>query len=441
MLAKPPKWDDAFTTACEKSDLIALKRALDLGMPLNQPIKHFDGATALQRALGQGARAEAVQALLAAGADVNLVPGQTISPLHIAATMGRPDLVNLLLTAGADVHARNELGWTALTRACMEKGTGYEEVVQRLLDAGAKATVDDLDIACEAGDGLEPASRLGSPALVRILVAAGVDVNGISHWGGTALHRAAEHGNPELVETLLALGADPNLRLAADNEDYPNQTPLEVARDAKTKKVIPLLEAAVGGQLPPPKPAKPKPVSVKIPDLWRRLETALATAAPQIKKSLRKGATETRLVKLELALGGKLPAEVRSSYLLHDGQADDADCLFPEGFAELDCDYLLMPLAEVLGEWEMWKELVEEGEFEDETATPDEGVRADWWNIGWVPLAGNGAGDLLCIDLKPARGGRRGQVVRMSHESGERYLLAGSLGEFLVQLCEHYEER
>ena len=100
-----------------------------------------------------------------------------------------------------------------------------------------------------------------------------------------------------------------------------------------------------------------------------------------------------------------------------------------------------MPLAEVLGEWEMWKELVEDGEFEGETAVPDEGVRADWWNVGWVPLAGNGAGDLLCIDLKPAKGGTRGQVIRMSHESGERYLLAGSLGEFLVQLCEHYEER
>ncbi len=66
-------------------------------------------------------------------------------------------------------------------------------------------------------------------------------------------------------------------------------------------------------------------------------------------------------------------------------------------------------------------------------------VCADWWNLGWLPLAANGAGDLLCIDLNPAKGGCRGQVIGVSHESAERPRLAKSLGEWLAQLCQHYE--
>ena len=287
-LAKPPKWDDAFTTACEKGDVAALKRRWPLACRSTSRSSISAGRRRCRERLARVPRRRSCRRVLAAGADANPAPGQTQPPLHIAAQMGWPDLVNLLLAAGADVHAKNDLGWTALTRACMEKGTGYEEVVQRLLDAGAKATVDDLDIACEAGESLQPASRLGSPAPVRMLVGAGVDINGFASWGGTALHRAASNGNPELVETLLALGADPNLRLAADNEDYPNQTPLDVARASKTKKVIPLLEIAVGGQPPKPPPARAKPASVEIPELWRRLETALAKAASAVKKSLRR---------------------------------------------------------------------------------------------------------------------------------------------------------
>jgi cell wall assembly regulator SMI1 len=173
--------------------------------------------------------------------------------------------------------------------------------------------------------------------------------------------------------------------------------------------------------------------------LWQRLETLLKTAAPQVLRTLRRGAGEATLAKVEAALGRKLLKEVHQSYQRHDGQADDADGLFPTGFADLDCDYFLMPLAEVQGEWEMWQELQEEGEFDGNTALSDDGVRADWWNAGWLPLAGNGAGDLLCIDLNPAKGGSRGQVIRVSHEGGERPRLAKSLGEWLALLCLHLE--
>jgi cell wall assembly regulator SMI1 len=56
-----------------------------------------------------------------------------------------------------------------------------------------------------------------------------------------------------------------------------------------------------------------------------------------------------------------------------------------------------------------------------------------------VPVASNGGGDALCVDLAPAPGGAVGQVITMSHESGERRRVAGSFAELLRRLAEHYE--
>ena len=65
-----------------------------------------------------------------------------LTPLHVAALRGLEEHVELLLTYGADVLARNREGETALNAACSgaerpaEAGR-YLRVVQMLLEAGA----------------------------------------------------------------------------------------------------------------------------------------------------------------------------------------------------------------------------------------------------------------------------------------------------------------
>jgi ankyrin repeat protein len=256
-MPKAPKWEEEFTRACRKNDGAALKRALAMGLPIHEPIKAYNGISALCSAVIQGAKPEVLQALIDAGADVNSRADAGKSALAAAAETGRADQVKLLLAAGADWTATDAMGFTPLTLACLDKTAGHEQSLRELLAAGARPTVDDLDSACSNGDPLGPDDKLGSPAMIRMLIEAGVDVNGFSRWG-TALHRAASNGNVEVGRVLLELGADPKLRIPADEEDCGNMTPLEVAQEFEKKKMVAFLKAAAFGQ-PPPKRAKGPP--------------------------------------------------------------------------------------------------------------------------------------------------------------------------------------
>ena len=61
------------------------------------------------------------------------------------------------------------------------------------------------------------------------------------------------------------------------------------------------------------------------------------------------------------------------------------------------------------------------------------------WNTGWIPFAGNGGGDLYCIDMAPAEGGTVGQIISHNHESFDHKLLARSFGDYLESLAERLE--
>ncbi len=412
-----------------KPDL--LRKALAAGLPVNT--HGFDSGTLapLHYAADRSAKPAVVAVLIDAGADVNAwdhSPHDPKTPLMHAARRGALDLVKLLLKAGADANAANDNQSTALVSACGGgKAPAFEKVVAELLAAGAKPNPE----------GLIWAARKGSPAVVKMLVDAGADVNAIGRWGVPALHLAADENRPEMVETLLKLGAVPHFRAPADNRSYAGQTALDVAKANKRRKVLPLLEAAEAGKKPA---AKPKPAGT-IDDVWNRLEKALKAAAPEVRKSLKKGTTEAKLTKLEQKLGVTLPSDLRASLLRHDGQKEDGDGLFPEDFVgDMSGEFVLMSTAEIESEWRMWRGLNDGGEFTGSKTTPGKGVRAGWWNPGWIPFATDGGGDSLCVDTTPAKGGTAGQVIHMRHDSGDRPRPAKSLADLLANLCDHYEQ-
>ncbi len=98
-----------------------------------------DGFTPLQLAAYFGAPAAAAL-LVERGADVDAVADnpQRIAPLHAAVAGRRPEVVRLLLAAGATPDARQHGGWTPLLAAAQH---GHTEMAQALLDAGADPTV------------------------------------------------------------------------------------------------------------------------------------------------------------------------------------------------------------------------------------------------------------------------------------------------------------
>jgi ankyrin repeat protein len=87
--------------------------------------------------------ADAVPALLAAGADLNAKGEKGNTPLHVVAIYDRRmDTARLLIEHGADLNARNEFGQTPLLAAAENASA---KAVQLLLQNGADRDARDED--------------------------------------------------------------------------------------------------------------------------------------------------------------------------------------------------------------------------------------------------------------------------------------------------------
>jgi ankyrin repeat protein len=91
---------------------------------------------------------EVAELLLAHGADIEArnrhkVFGPGNRPLHAAVYMDRPDVVDALIQAGADVSSADDAGWTPLHLAV---ANGRLELTRRLLEAGASVNARIGDI-------------------------------------------------------------------------------------------------------------------------------------------------------------------------------------------------------------------------------------------------------------------------------------------------------
>ena len=129
------------------------------------------------------------------------------SALMGAARRGHIDTVQALIAKGADVHAKNKDGKTALMYV-KEKDHAY--IVQLLKQAGAKEIPPPY--AWDLNADLLKAVKEGQTEAVKALIAQGADVNAKDLRGMTALMWAALGGHTEAVKALLEAGADVNAK-------------------------------------------------------------------------------------------------------------------------------------------------------------------------------------------------------------------------------------
>ena len=246
-------------------DLDAVRRLLDLGLPVNGT--DSQGCSALLRAAGGGHRA-LVELLLARGADparaantgatplsaaVSMrqleivdrqleagagleqrLPGD-VTVLMLAAALGLPELVSRLLQGGADLHAVDAQGLTPLHCAALYGFTARERprlvaLLDALLLAGADpqraATGGATPLLLLLGARAEP----GTPSAEDVVLAGverlldeDVRLDARDQRGFGPLHLAALHGLLRVAQLLLREGADP------DQRDLLNRTPREIA--------------------------------------------------------------------------------------------------------------------------------------------------------------------------------------------------------------------
>lgn len=138
---------------------------------------------------------EIVRVLIGAGADVDQPADRDQRPLHIAVVNGRkPALLALLIDAGADLEAPEAKGHRPLHAAAE---VGQVAALECLLDRGA-----ELEARTHAGyTPLHIAAALGHLAFVKAAVARGADLSATSDLG-TPLETARAEGQTKVAKWL-----------------------------------------------------------------------------------------------------------------------------------------------------------------------------------------------------------------------------------------------
>lgn len=252
--------------ACERGPSKPENVALLVQGGASLEVRDGHGHTVLMLAARRG-RADAVRALLTAGADAGAVsPTSKSTPLMLAVTGGHESAALELVPHSGQVLnlSSGKKNVTALHTACTK---GLARVVAALLAAGADATLEDrrtfqaIHYAAyydQAGclrellkGGVKPASSKGNvsplhwaafagsvPCATLLLDMARIPVDVMDKDMATPLLWAAEHGHVAVAEYLLSRGA------GVDAEDVFSSTPLGTASEHGHADVVTLLVGA-----------------------------------------------------------------------------------------------------------------------------------------------------------------------------------------------------
>ncbi len=195
----------------EIGDIACAEILIERGADLNA--RGAQQSTALHWAAAKGCE-ELSKLLLTHGADVNAADALGWTPVFLASAEGFDSVVKLLLEHGANTTATvNGKDVTLAT------GTNLNEKLTHAVEDGnfdaAKSAIDaGADVNCKFRDGWSPllsASKEYSK-IVELLLANGADSNIPSDRGYTPLMRAAGNGSAEIVRMLLAAGANVDMR-------------------------------------------------------------------------------------------------------------------------------------------------------------------------------------------------------------------------------------
>jgi len=174
---------------------------------------------------------------LAPAGGIDARDGHGRTPLHVATFAHQRDAIQALLAAGADPALLDDDRYDAVTIASVADD---EETLAVLLAGGASAK---LVTSRYDGTALIAAAHLGHDGVVRRLIAAGAPLDHVNnlHWTAMIESIVLGDGGQRHQATLAALlGAGASTALA----DRTGRKPLALARDRGYREMVRMLEAA-----------------------------------------------------------------------------------------------------------------------------------------------------------------------------------------------------
>jgi ankyrin repeat protein len=176
-------------------------------------------------------KADVVELLLSNGANVNAkqygaVDG--LSPLHAAAMGGNIDVATILLSAGADINLKSDKNSTPL----------YEAIHNSKVEIAKFLILRGTDVNVEAYEGFTPllaAIFRGLDEIVKLLISNGANVNTKCDDGTSPLYAAVGNANLNITKILISNGADVNAKTSS------GLTPLHEAAFRANSEIAELL--------------------------------------------------------------------------------------------------------------------------------------------------------------------------------------------------------
>jgi len=193
---------------------------------------------------------DAIRLMLDLGFDKDTRGMHDATPLGLAAIRGYIDIVDLMISRGADILAKNEYGGVPLSASLWgalnfkDPDGDYPAVVQSLFDAGTPARYigypinrKDVDAVLQrnlerlADTDIDAAVKLGRADLLRSLLERhiGEALLRPEHWSW-----AINAGSADLVRIFLESGLDPT-------KGEGDKTPLQLAQEKENSEIVQLL--------------------------------------------------------------------------------------------------------------------------------------------------------------------------------------------------------
>ncbi|MGV8118602.1 MAG: ankyrin repeat domain-containing protein [Candidatus Xenobiia bacterium LiM19] len=181
-----------------------------------------------------GGNRELIEILLSYGADINAKTKNcnsvlsAMTPLAWALFVRDNDMAELLIQKGADPNEKSWYGITPLEWAIAGKGVEDQKIVGMLISAGAK-------INGRESRAMSAAISHNDISMVEYLLDSGADINAMDSTGSKPLEEAVSYGRLDIAKLLISRGADINAG------DKCGNTLLHIAVMGKNTELVELL--------------------------------------------------------------------------------------------------------------------------------------------------------------------------------------------------------